>query len=215
MDFILNPNLVLYLPLWKLDGSSFMSKDAYGHLCTVTGALWQPDGRYFDGTDDDISCGTNIALASAARGTVEFWIKFSTAGTEEWFLEIRETTFTDYLAMRREAGNTLHIKIEDGNVTVTTLATVETITDTGFHHIVATQDGTGAKIYLDGIVCSVTGTNSTYWTAHLTTLSKVFVGKAANWGVLEGWIGEVRIYNRALTPTEIQNIYLATKWRYR
>jgi len=214
MDFILNPNLVLYLPLWKLDGSSFMSKDAYGHLCTVTGALWRPDGRYFDGTDDSIDCGTNIALGAAPRGTVEFWIKFSTAGTEEWFLEIRETTFTDYLAMRREAGNTLHIKIEDGNVTVTTLATVETITDTGFHHIVATQDGTGAKIYLDGIVCSVTGTNSTYWTAHLTTLALVTVGKTY-WDQLEGVIGEVRIYNRALTPQEIQNIYLATRWRYR
>ena len=40
MGFIFDPSLVLYLSLWKLDGDSFMSKDAYGHLCTVTGALY-------------------------------------------------------------------------------------------------------------------------------------------------------------------------------
>ena len=32
---------------------------------------------------------------------------------------------------------------------------------------------------------------------------------------LPGIIGEIRIYNRALTPGEIQHNYLATKWRYR
>jgi hypothetical protein len=32
---------------------------------------------------------------------------------------------------------------------------------------------------------------------------------------LEGVIGEVLLFNRALTPAEIQNLYLATKWRYR
>ena len=60
MDFIFDPSLVLYLPLYELDGASFMSKDAYGHLCTVTGATWTPRGRSFDGTDD------HIALPQAA-----------------------------------------------------------------------------------------------------------------------------------------------------
>ena len=32
---------------------------------------------------------------------------------------------------------------------------------------------------------------------------------------MAGIIGELLAYNRALTPMEIQNIYLATKWRYR
>lgn len=35
--FILDPRLVLYLPLWKLDGASFADHSAYGHLCTVKG----------------------------------------------------------------------------------------------------------------------------------------------------------------------------------
>ena len=55
MNFIFDPSLVLYLPLYQLDGASFVSKDAHGHLCSVTGALWRPNGRWFDGTDDTIA----------------------------------------------------------------------------------------------------------------------------------------------------------------
>lgn len=50
----LDPTLVLYLPFHQLDGTSFMSKDKHGHLCSVTGALWTPRGRSFDGVDDQI-----------------------------------------------------------------------------------------------------------------------------------------------------------------
>ena len=46
---------VLWLPLWKLDGAQFTSKDAYGRLVTVTGAPWGPQGRPFDGVDDKFS----------------------------------------------------------------------------------------------------------------------------------------------------------------
>src|SRR3990167_5915362 len=57
-EFGLDPSLVLYLPLWKKDGSSFMSDDAYGHLATVTGATWGSQGRTFDGVDDLIEANT-------------------------------------------------------------------------------------------------------------------------------------------------------------
>ena len=40
---------ILDLPLRYLEGSSFMSRDVYGHLCTNYGSKWQLDGRYFDG----------------------------------------------------------------------------------------------------------------------------------------------------------------------
>jgi len=51
MDFIFDPSLVLCLPLYERDGSSFPSRDTYGHLCTVTGALWRENGHYFGGLD--------------------------------------------------------------------------------------------------------------------------------------------------------------------
>ncbi|MDY6835496.1 MAG: hypothetical protein SVY53_11925, partial [Chloroflexota bacterium] len=45
----LDPELRLLLPLRYLDGNSFMSRDAYGHLCTNNGTVWHLGGRSFDG----------------------------------------------------------------------------------------------------------------------------------------------------------------------
>jgi len=43
----------------------------------------------------------------------------------------------------------------------------------------------------------------------------LIIGEARNLARdFDGRIGEVRLYNRALTPLEIENNYLATKWRY-
>ena len=55
--FKLDPSLVLYLPLYELDGSSFRSRDAYGHLATVTGALWTPQGRTLMGQMTKLTAG--------------------------------------------------------------------------------------------------------------------------------------------------------------
>ena len=69
-SFILDPALRLYLPLWKLDGNSFQSKDAYGHLATVTGATKVLQGFSFDGVDDKI---TIPHAATLDFGLTSFW----------------------------------------------------------------------------------------------------------------------------------------------
>jgi hypothetical protein len=68
-----DPDLVLYLPLWSADlkGDSFYSKDSYAHLCTVTGALWTPQGRHFDGVDDKIAVPYHSVFQITAEVTVE------------------------------------------------------------------------------------------------------------------------------------------------
>src|SRR3990172_13167350 len=71
--FIYDPSLVFYVPLYELDGTTFQSKDAYGHLCTVTGALWRPQGRDFDGTDDVISAPDHNALDITGTVTLISW----------------------------------------------------------------------------------------------------------------------------------------------
>ncbi|MDO8687497.1 MAG: hypothetical protein Q7K41_02790, partial [Dehalococcoidales bacterium] len=85
MDFIFDPSLVLYLPLYEPDSSSLMSKDAYGHLAAVTGATWGTLGRTFDGSDDQIDCGNASSLVTAFGGdttgsyTYLWWQKVASA----------------------------------------------------------------------------------------------------------------------------------------
>ena len=68
--FISDPSLVLYLPLYQLDGTAITSKDAYGHLCSVTGVTWRPDGRCFDGVDDEIDCGNGSSIQIGGAITI-------------------------------------------------------------------------------------------------------------------------------------------------
>lgn len=73
-DFIRDSSLVLYLPLYELQGTSFLSKDTYGHTCTVTGTTLTPTGRSFDGIDDNIEIAAHSALDIVDDITIEAWV---------------------------------------------------------------------------------------------------------------------------------------------
>ena len=221
MDFILNPNLVLYLPLWKLDGSSFMSKDAYGHLCTVTGALWRPDGRYFDGTDDKIVSTANLGFSGTGERTLIAWACPDSASLVTKIAPIAALGWVN-AAVGPVAGTAFIIAtfgVTTGAGTWAMWGVSADVESSGvltadtWYCLAATYSGTTVQLFQDGVV-----DNSE--THSLDTLDAPFrvgqkLGSAADRIWFKGKVGEVFAYNRALTPIEIQNIYLATKWRYR
>jgi len=211
-DFVFDPSLVLYLPLGKLDGASFTSKDARGHLCTVTGALWQPNGRDFDGTDDYVDCGNPASLNISAAMTVEAW--FKQAGDAGWqMIASRDDggANRDWQLATYKPETKLNFGFFSGGVfkeaKVTPIPSLNT-----WHYVVGVSDGTNIMIYLDG---ELKMTNS--GGAIDTDPANIGIGarmSATHSENFNGIIDEVRIYNRALSPLEIQCNYLATKWRY-
>ena len=216
MDFIIDRSLVLYLPFYELDGASFMSRGACGHLCTVTGALWRPNGRFFDGSDDKIIIAKNSAFEMASAFTIEVWVNLDSSppAQHQFAVEVNSNNYAERLgicAYRNVTGNKVGCYNTDtpGWVIADSALTLGT-----FCHSAATFTSGGAlAFYLNG---SADGTpalgNIPSWTAGDV---KVDISLAGIGSALKGLIGEVRIYNRALTPLEIQHNYLATKWRYR
>lgn len=218
-DCIFDPSLVLYLPLYKLDGASIMSRDAYGHLGTVTGALWRPNGRSFDG-DDDIDVGDN-SLFELQDFSLSIWAKVTDDATHSALVNLQ----VDRAGSGNMAGiETLYTNANKFMFRVTTDAntmegptTDDTIALNTWFQAVFTKSGTAAKIYINGDL-SKEGTLTTatvyYVSGHNTRVGVSWSGTAKN-TFMNGTIGEVLVHNRALTSLEIQNIYLATKWRYR
>ena len=218
MDFIFDKSLVLYLPLYKFDGAFFMSKDAYGHLCTVTGALWRPDGRYFDGMDDLIDCPNHSCFDIAHTLTVEAWMKTADL-TNEGVIADR-----DKPASPREWyfwHNQQKLAIDFGDPALgdwegSTITDEDVITSIDvWYHTAFTFDRGTVIIYVNGNIVSSSDTtvpSSLYTGADIPT-------RIGNHGVpnqpFDGLIDIVMIYNRALTPQEVLRDYLATKWRYR
>lgn len=223
-DFLLDPYLVLYLPLHELDGSSFMSRDAYGHLCTVTGALWEYNGRTFDGVDDVIYT-SSPSFVDDTQGTVEVWVKFTDFTQDHSVASacVDGAEDDEFLFMYYRPSDSYKIGVYQSLNAVTQMyakTRANVITDTGWHHWVVTSDSSTLRAYLDGIEESltfITGSNTGQWMATATDADTFSIGaiKRAT-PVLEtkGIIGEVRVYSRALKASEIQHNYLATKWRY-
>ena len=80
---------------------------------------------------------------------------------------------------------------------------------TQWFNIVAKFDGTTRSIWVNGVQ-KATDTPS----GHNVTTSVLGVGVTNNTEYLQGNIGQVLIYNRALTSTEIQQNYTAVRTRY-
>lgn len=213
MDFIFDPSLVLYLPLYELDGASFMSKDAYGHLCTVTGALWTPQGRDFDGIDDKITGATVVSTPSAFTATA--WFKRlgdSGGATDDSFhallYEINGYTWNRIRVSK--AGDNLMVSAQVATGLKETQQAISNPED--FHMVGSIWDGANLYPSVDGVL----GTPKAAPGTLSSGADGILLGLQTNLiYVTNGIIGEVLVYNRALSLSEVQRNYNATKWRYR
>lgn len=210
-DFIRDPSLIFDAPLYKLDGASFMSKDAYGHLCTVTGALWTPRARDFDGVDDLI----RIPAASILRPTqitVEVWVYINSLHPTNWSGLIGlESAYPDsgYTLIARESeGISIGVSVEGVWTPLDFGSAVAPLKQ--WLHAVSTFNGSSLENFVNAASVATLAApgNITYAANRDLVVGRYSVTS-------DGAIGEVRVYNRALTPLEIQHNYLATKWRYR
>ena len=214
MDFVFDPSLVLYLPLYQLDGASFVSKDAHGHLCSVTGALWRPNGRYFDGTDDSISCGNDSVLDFTTQNfTLEVWARLSEL-TSHKCLVVRGVENVSGYSFRIPNNERLWMETAQSGVRQSNYTAVDQVVANQWYHLVAIRSGTLAIFYRDTENIALEAAAAIVNPA--TNTNNFIVGDESGISFdMAGDIGEVRVYNRALTPLEIQHNYLSTKWRYR
>jgi hypothetical protein len=189
-----------------------MSRDAYGHLCTVTGALWTPRGRSFDGVDDYIDCGNDVSLDITDAITIEAWVKLNVIDTLMMFAGRDDGTNRNYYVVV-DTDNRIDFTTWR-NDTARVLHSDTVITAGQWYHVVATYNGINQITYLDG---SQDCTPVTV-TGNIDNDDVSFtIGARENGAdrLFNGLIDEVRIYNRALSPLEVQHNYLSTKWRYR
>ena len=212
MNFIFDPSLVLYLPLYELDGASLQSKDAYRHLCTATGAVWRPSGRYFDGSDDFISCGDTDAVNVLGDKTIEAWV-YQAAADVGCIISKMMISGSNVFQMGCHASDYPFFEAKIQGIATTYRATEFPLVG-NWHHLVGIihYDEKTIEFYGDAEPIGSSAGQCFGWAGGTLTIGKA---DHPSGYFLKATIGEVRIYNRALTPQEIHHNYLATKWRYR
>jgi len=159
-------------------------------------------GFSLDGVDDYIDCGNDLSLNPTNAITLLALLKRDAMDEEDTFLD--RGWGNPYL-LRVMVGNVIQFRLTLSVSGYTNWIGTK-IVDTDMHLIIATFDNVSgeAKIYLDGELDKT-------WTGYVgETLSET--AALTRIGALGSYrfdfiIGECRIYNRALSPSEISDFY--------
>ena len=210
----LDPDLKLYVPFYNMgQGDIFLSQDAYGRTLTRYGAT--PTGRggwSFDGVDDYVSAG--VISYSGGALAIELWIYRNTdsvrilpigAGYPPWQFNVGLV-----------AANRVSLEIQINSVyyhLVPNVAPPDIIAGQWWHLAVSHDLSSGASVfYVNGIAYPGTTQAGSAYTGGGATIIGTNADLNTAW--VNGLIGEVCIYNRALSAGDIWNSFQKTRGRY-
>jgi hypothetical protein len=187
------------------EGAGTTTADVSGNAntATISGAAWTTAGRFggalsFDGVNDWVTVPDRSALDLTIGMTLEAWVNPS--ALSGW-----------RAALMKEAPGGMsyalyaHDNVPRPAVTVSvgvdqSAAGTAALSLNTWSHLAATYDGTTLRLFVNGVQV---GSNAL--TGNLTTSTGVLrIGGDAVWGEFySGLIDEVKIYNRALSTSEI------------
>jgi hypothetical protein len=168
----------------------------------------------FDGTDEYVTVQYNSALDISTAITVEAWVKYRSQGEIggagrtysvisykgypwTWLLEDQSGQFNFRISTTSDSDSNIASNYYHGL--------------NNWDHVVCTYNGATQAIYVNGILQnskSLTGTIDT--SATTIELGTYGTGDYS----LNGWLANHRIYNRALSASEVQQNYQALKTRF-
>ena len=162
----------------------------------------------FDGVDDYVDCGNDKSLNITERITVEVWVKDSGYANESRYDVVvskgEYSSYTPYAIFRRYEVGEFEFFLGNGD---SYIELVVAGLGTKWSHLVGTYDNGVAKLYLNG---ELKRTGSLLPPLQVNSQT-VKCGGGYTDRFFNGLIGEVRIYNRALTAREIRELYNKTK----
>jgi hypothetical protein len=165
----------------------------------------------FDGSNDYVFL-SNSQLNISSTITVEVWVKYNAQGGYNaraysvitckgypwtWLLEDQSGQFNFRISTSVYSDSNVNSSYSHGLNT--------------WNHVVGTYDGVTQKIYVDGVLRNSVALNGTINTSSNDALVGLY-----NYGdyCLTGNVGAVRVYNKALSATEISQNYEAQKSKF-
>ncbi len=160
---------------------------------TITGATWQGEGLFFDGLGDLFTPANSFSLTQFT-----FIVRFKTNDISATTLAGDSSDDINYMMILNST--TLRFRADIvRNFTIPALSVDE------WHTAAYTRDaGNNLRVYWDGIESS-TGAISDSVAFSLTTIGK---GTTASGEDFDGTMSDVKIYNRALSESEILDLYI-------
>ncbi|MDP3956223.1 MAG: LamG domain-containing protein [bacterium] len=165
-------------------------------------------GLEFDGVDGYVDAGDISSLDSAQKLTLSAWAKRSMSGSSVWVTKEKDG-INNRVALGLWIDGYFYVE-PTGSAGYARVS----LADTDWHHLVMVFDGTQSgdsnrlKGYVDGVEVSLSYAGGTVASVTNNMAGSTFdIGRSPAYGYSNGIADDVRIYNRALSASEIQTLY--------
>jgi len=205
---------------WKFNEKSGITANdssRYRNTGTLTGAshlpIWSDKGIKFDGVDDYVDAGNNASFTNLNQITISAWInpKSLHNGSNSKMFIGKFQADSDFYIGSTYLADTININFNTNNGNFNYNSNTPLLMNT-WYLISVVYNGSTISIYRNGII----DITPQPMTGIVNALYKLYIGKITD-GNLYNWDGsidEVRIYNRALSASEIKQYYDSTKHNY-
>ena len=173
----------------------------------TTGRNNDDDTAYsFDGVDDYIEFGAGM-LSGDGEFSILIWINTSSSTTQKRILSQRNGGFQGiYKLDLLTNGKIKFLTYSTTNEWIVTSSSA--LNDGNWHHLALVQKDNGGQMYLNG---SLDQTDNSSGKVNLTSTIKTYLGKegrnnSSDW-YYSGKVDDLKIYNRALSASEIQTLF--------
>jgi glucose/arabinose dehydrogenase len=199
-----SPNLVAAYSFDEGAGTTVTDASGNSNTGTLVGATWTGSGKIngalsFNGTSSRVDVPNASSLQLTTAMTLEAWVNPTTI-TSKWrdvIYKGRDNYFLE--ASSTNAGKPVGAGII-GGVNTKAIGTAALATNT-WTHLATTYDGAALRLYVNGTLVRTTPVTGTI----ATSTNPLQIGGDSIFGqYFAGTIDEVRIYNTALTQTQIQ-----------
>lgn len=207
---------------WKMDEASWngtagevLDTSGNGNNGVRVGDAATSAGKYgnggtFDGTGDYINIGDKSTLEGMPQLTISGWVYLDSLPTENYVPFGKDSGSGGYrIVIASDGGVSIALATTNNAwyTSGTVAASSSNITTGNWHHITGTYDGSWVKIYLDG---KELGRGSQSISGNIISDSnEIRFGFETSYNIdyLDGKLDEIRFYNRALSPAEVQALY--------
>ncbi|HEX2934066.1 MAG TPA: leucine-rich repeat protein [Bacteroidales bacterium] len=169
---------------------------------TVTQAATQDNALNFDGTDDYVNCG----VYNPATYTIEAWVNPNVVNVDQAIIStLSELTITG-CELHIGSGGIPAFTVKNAAGWANTIGTAPISSHT-WTHLAATYDGSTVKLYVNGVLSATTIPGTCTPGSAAMHIGKRSAG-ISGWYYFSGTIDEVRVWNTALSATQIaDNMY--------
>ncbi|HEX8998978.1 MAG TPA: LamG-like jellyroll fold domain-containing protein [Blastocatellia bacterium] len=171
-----------------------------GATATAAGKVGQAFS--FDGANDFVGLGN---FSAGAQWTLEAWVNPASVPTNRRAILGGMSDCNDWALVLENNQWGVAFKPSSGACTATASSGITAVAGT-WYHLVATNDGTTARIYVNG---ELKGSGAVAAGATGTTAGAYVGGNVCCTEFFPGLVDEATIYSRALSLTEIQSVYNA------